>query len=113
MTTSTLSVESEPQDKPRSTAREESLQHVEVTLFWRGEAPWVSCPSQEAFEFHCLGVRFGSGRWQLHLAQIDRRLPGMSKGQRRELISALRQVLASTTGLAIQAFSNDLILEPA
>ena len=90
-----------------------SLQHVEVTLFWRGDAPWTSCPSNDAFRFRCLGMRFGSERWQLHLAETDHQLPGMSTAQRRELIRALGQALASTMGLAVLSFSNDLILEPA
>ena len=58
-------------------------------------------------------MRFGRGRWQLHLAETDRRLPGMSTAQRRELTRALREALASLIGLAVLPFSNDLILELA
>ena len=90
-----------------------SLQRVEVTLFWRGEAPWASCPSDDAFRFRCLEMRFGGDRWQLHLAETDHQLPGMSSAQRRELIQALRQALVSRVGLAVLAFPSDLILEPA
>ncbi len=92
---------------------EASLRRVEVTLFWRGEAPWVSCPSDDAFRFRCLGMRFGGDRWQLHLAETDHQLPGMSTAQRRELIRARRLALASTLGLAVLSFTSDLILEPA
>ena len=108
----TASIATAPQDTSRSTTREESLRHVEVRLFWRGEAPWATWPSEEAFTFRCLGVRFGTGRWQLHLAESDRRLPGMSTAQRRELTRSLREALASMMGLAVLSFSNDLILEP-
>ena len=111
MTTPTASVGTMPGDRAR--IGEPSLRHVEVTLFWRGDAPWASCPSNDVFRFRCLGMRFGGGRWQLHLAETDHQLPGMSTAQRRELVRALRQELASTTGLAVLSFSNDLILEPA
>ena len=111
MTTPTASIGTMPQDRTR--IGEASLQHVEVTLFWRGDAPWASCPSNEGFSFRCLGMRFGGDRWQLHLAETDRQLPGMSTAQRRQLIRALRQALTSTMGLAVLSFSNDLILEPA
>ncbi len=113
MATPTASIRTGPQDRPRSRTREESLQRVEVTLFWPGDAPWTSCPTEDAFRFRCLGVRFGGDRWQLHLAETDRQLPGMSRAQRRDLIRALREALASTIGLAVLPFSNDLILEPA
>ena len=113
MTTPTASIGTGLQDRTRITTREASVQRVEVTLFWRGDSPWTTCPSDDAFSFRCLGVRFGGDRWQLHLAETDRQLPGMSTAQRRELIRALRQALASTMGLAILSFSNDLILEPA
>ena len=102
----------EPRERRHRATRQESLQRVEVTLFWRGDAPWTSCPSEDAFRFRCVGVRFGGGRWQLHLAQTDRRLPGMSTGHRRELIRAIRLTLASATGLAVVPFADDLILEP-
>ena len=111
--TPTVSVDTKLWDKLSGTTKEASLLRVEVTLFWRGEAPWTSCASKDAFKFRCLGVRFGRGRWQLHLAETDRRLPGMGTGHRRELIRALREVLASTIGLAVLSFPSDLILEPA
>ena len=113
MTTPTTGIETAPRGKTRSTTREEALHHVQVTLFWRGEASWASCPSEGAFRFRCLGMRFGSGRWKLHLAETDRQLPGMSTAQRRELTGALREALATSTGLAVVSFPNDLILEPA
>ena len=113
MTTSTTSMQTPPPAKSRSTPREEALRHVEVTLFWRGEASWAACPPEGAFRFRCLGMRFGSGRWQLHLAETDRRLPGMSTAQRRELARALREALASSMGLAVVSFSDDLILGSA
>ena len=113
MTTSTASIQTEPLDPRRARTRDEALQSVEVTLFWRGDAPWASCPSEDAFSFRCLGVRYGSDRWQLHLAEADRQLPGMSTTQRRELIRNLREALASAVRLGVLSFSNDLILEPA
>ena len=113
MTTSTASNGTVPKHGTRITTGKASLQRVEVTLFWRGQAPWVSCPSDDAFKFRCLGVRFGGDRWQLHLAESDHQLPGMSTAQRRELIQALRQALVSTVGLAVLSFPSDLILEPA
>ncbi len=94
-----------------SPAGQNSLQHVDVTLFWRGDAPWAHHPIQDAYGFRCLGVRFGRTRWQLHLAQMDRRLPGMSTGQRRSLAVVLREALAQRTGLDISDFSADLILD--
>ena len=113
MTTSTASTRTTPQDGARAETGQASLRRVEVTLFWRGEAPWTTCSSNDAFTFRCLGTRFGSDRWQLHLAETDHALPGMSTAQRRELIRALRDVLATTIGLAVLSFSDDLILEPA
>ncbi len=113
MTTPTASIVTGPQDRTRITTGEASLRRVEVTLFWRGDAAWASCPSDDPFRFRCLGMRFGGDRWQLHLAETDHQLPGMSTAQRRELIRALRQALASTIGLAVLSFSDDLILEPA
>ena len=113
MTTPTASIGTAPQDRTRMATGKASLQRVEVTLFWRGEAPWASCPSDDAFRFRCLGMRFGGDRWQLHLAETDHQLPGMSSAQRRELIQALRQALVSRVGLAVLAFPSDLILEPA
>lgn len=92
-------------------AGQNSLQRVEVTLFWRGEAPWAPLPTQDAYIFRCLLVRFGGTRWQLHLAQMDRRLPGMSAGQRRALAIVLREALAESTGLDISQYSTDLILD--
>ncbi len=111
MTTSKASVAVAPRDGSSRPTKEESLRRVEVKLFWRGEAPWASWPSVEEFTFRCLGVRFGSGRWQLHLAETDRRLPGMSTAQRREFTRALREALTSMMGLAVLSFSSDLILE--
>ena len=113
VTTSTASTKTTPQNGVRAETGQASLRRVEVTLFWRGEAPWTSCSSNDAFRFRCLGMRFGPDRWQLHLAETDHALPGMSTAQRRELVRALRDVLASTIGLAVQSFSGDLILEPA
>lgn len=113
MTTPTAIISTAPQDSVRTETRQASLRRVEVTLFWRGDAPWASCPSSGTFMFRCLGMRFGPDRWQLHLAETDHALPGMSTAQRRELIRALRQALASTLGLAVLSFSHDLILEPA
>ena len=113
MTTPTASIGTVPQDRTRITTGDTSLQRVEVTLFWRGDAPWASCPPNDGFKFRCLGTRYGRDRWQLHLAEIDHQLPGMSTAQRRELIRAMRQALASTIGLTVLSFSSDLILEPA
>ena len=92
-------------------AGQNSLQHIDVTLFWRGDAPWAHQPTQDGHAFRCLGVRFGRTRWQLHLAQMDRRLPGMSTGQRRSLAIVLREALAQRTGLDISDFSAGLILD--
>ena len=111
MTTSIASPVVEAPAKRSSPAGQNSPQRVEVTLFWRGEAPWAPLPTQEAYTFRCLGVRFGRTRWQLHLAQMDRRLPGMSTGQRRALAIVLREALAERTGLDISQFSIDLILD--
>lgn len=113
MTTPLATMPTVPQDRPRNGTQEESLRRVEVTLFWRGEALWASARSDVAYRFRCLGVRYGGGRWQLHLAETDRQLPGMSTAQRRELIRALHRALASAIGLAVLSFSGDLILEPA
>ena len=113
MTTPTAIIGTTPQRRTRITMREASLRRVEVTLFWRGDAPWASCPSDDSFRFRCLGMRFGGNRWQLHLAETDHQLPGMSTAQRRELIRALQQALASAIGLGVLSFSDDLILEPA
>ena len=113
MTTPTASIRTVPQERTGIKTGGASLQRVEVTLFWRGDAPWVACPSDDAFRFRCLGMRFGGDRWQVHLAETDHQLPGMSTAQRRELIQALRQALASTVGLAVLSFPSDLILEPA
>ncbi len=113
MTTSTATIETEVRDSRRGKTRDELLQRVEVMLFWRGDAPWTPCPSEDTFTFRCLGVRFGVDRWQLHLAEADRQLPGMSTTQRRELVRNLREALASTVGLGVLSFTNDLILEPA
>ncbi len=113
MTTASASIGTVGQDRTRIATGVGSLQRVEVTLFWRGDAPWASCPSNDAFRFRCLGMRFGSDRWQLHLAETDHQLPGMSTAQRRELVRALRRTLASAMGLAVLSFSSDLILEPA
>ena len=95
------------------TAGEASLRRVEVTMYWRGDAAWAPCRSDEVFRFRCLGMRFGRDRWQLHLAETDQQLPGMSTAQRRDLVRALRRALASTVELAVLSFSSDLILEPA
>ena len=111
MTTSTASPVVGAPAKRYGAAGQNSLQRVEVTLFWSGEAPWAPLPRQDAYTFHCLGVRFRRTRWQLHLAQMDRRLPGMSTGQRRALAIVLREALAQTTGLDISQFSTDLILD--
>ena len=111
MTTPTASLEVNTPAKGSSPPRQNSLQGVEVTLFWCGDAPWAPRPAQDAYTFRCLGVRFGRTRWQLHLVQMDRQLPGMSTGQRRALAIALRGALAQTTGLDISQFSTDLILD--
>ena len=111
MTASTASLSVRALAKRYSPGGENSLQRVEVTLFWRGEAPWAPLPMQDAYAFRCLGVRFGRTRWQLHLAQMDRRLPGMSTGQRRTLAVVLREALAKSTGLDVSQFSTDLILD--
>ena len=113
MTTTTAITRTMSQDGIRAETGQASPRRVEVTLFWRGEVPWTSCSSNDAFRFRCLGMRFRSDRWQLHLAETDHALPGMSMAQRRELIRALRDVLASAIGLAVLSFSDDLILEPA
>ena len=98
----------------RFSPTEKDLQQcVTVTLFWRGEEPWAKHPMEDQYTFRCVGVRYGSGRWQLHLAQLNRALPGMSTSQRRSLAGALREALAITTGLAVLQFSTDLILEAA
>ena len=112
MMTSTATIPTGVRERRRGRTRDELLQHVEVTLFWRGEAPWAPCPAEDVFRFRCLGVRFGVDRWQLHLAEADRQLPGMSTTQRRELLRNLREALASTVGLGVLSFTNDLILEP-
>ena len=111
MTTQTASLEVSTPAKGYSPARPNSLQGVEVTLFWCGDAPWAPLPTPDAYTFRCLGVRFGPNRWQLHLAEMDRRLPGMSTVQKRALAIVLREALAQTTGLDILQFSTDLILD--
>ena len=111
MTTSMASLVAGAPAKRGSPAGQHSLQRIEVILFWRGEAPWAPLPVQEAYTFRCLGARFGRTRWQLHLAQMDRRLPGMSTGQRRALATVLQEALAERTGLDISQFSTDLILD--
>ena len=111
MTTPTTSRIAGTPAKGNSPAGQNSLQHVDVTLFWRGDAPWTHHPTQDAYVFRCLGVRFGRTRWQLHLVQMGRRLPGMSTGQWRSLTSVLLAALAERTGLSISEFSADLILD--
>ena len=51
-------------------------------------------------------------RWQRHLAEMERRLPGMSTSQNRSLAVVLQEALAETTGLEVLQFSTDLILDP-
>ena len=95
----------------QSPTGQDPLRCVDVTLFWRGEDPWTPHQQEDRYTFRCVGVRFGSTRWQLHLAQLDRALPGMSTSQRRALVGALREALAAATGLGVLQLSSDLILD--
>lgn len=63
MTTPTTGIETAPRGKSLSTRREGAPDRVDVTVVWRGEGSWAPCPSEGAYSFRCLGMRFGRTRF--------------------------------------------------